>query len=96
MTRKTYEMTTEQLETLLESMKPVPQIMLQCGPTPSVQERANFAWKLLGEKMGFDYMTVLPTGRGDRFFSAEPLAAHEQNQFAKDAERRAKQEQADG
>jgi hypothetical protein len=51
-------------------MKPVPMIMLQCGEPPSQQENANAAWKRLGVKMGFDHMTVRPTGEGDRFFSA--------------------------
>lgn len=68
--RINFEMTADDLAALLESMKPVPAIMLQCGPAPSVQERANDAWAKLGRKMGFDHMTVQPTGRGDRFFSA--------------------------
>lgn len=70
--RKQYEMTTDQLKDLLESCKPVPAIMLQCGPSPSVQENANAAWRRLGEVMGFDHMTVQPSGQGDRFFTAEP------------------------
>jgi hypothetical protein len=65
-----YEMTADDLEELLAAMQPQPMILLQCGTPQSVQERANNAWKKLGEKMGFDYMTVRPTGRGDRFFSA--------------------------
>lgn len=73
MTRKDFEMTEEDLETLLEAMKPVPMIMLQCGEPPSQQERVNAAWKHLGDKMGFKYMTVQPNGKGDRFFSAEVI-----------------------
>lgn len=68
--RVNFEMTAEDLATLLESMKPAPAIMLQCGPLRSVQESANEAWARLGKKMGFDPMTVQPMGRGDRFFSA--------------------------
>lgn len=68
--RVNFEMTADDLATLLESMKPVPAIMLQCGPSSSAQERANAAWAKLGSKMGFDPMTVEPMGRGDRFFSA--------------------------
>lgn len=66
-----YEMSLSDLAELMEAMKPVPMIMLQCGRPRSVQESANAAWARLGEKMGFDPMTVRPNGRGDRFFSAE-------------------------
>ena len=71
--RTIYNMTDAQLATLLDSMKPVPMIMLQCGTPSSVQERANSAWKSLGKELGFDYMTVKPTGNGDKQFSAEVL-----------------------
>lgn len=71
MERANFEMTAEDLEQLLSAMQPTPMIMLQCGRPTTVQERANAAWKALGEKMGFDYMTVRPTGQGDRFFLAE-------------------------
>ena len=72
MTRKTYTMTSDDMETLLDAMKPVPQIMLQCGPTSTVQQNANNAWKVLGDKMGFKHMTARP-GRSDLEFTAEPL-----------------------
>lgn len=65
-------MTQADLDSILEARRPVPMIMLQCGGGRSPQERANDAWKALGEKMGFDHMTVQPTGQGDRFFSAVP------------------------
>jgi hypothetical protein len=71
--RKQYEMTEEDLDALLEAMKASPMIMLQCGEPPSQQEKANMAWKRLGVKMGFEFMTVKPTGKGDRFFSAEEI-----------------------
>ncbi len=70
--RRDFEMTTEDLTELLSCMKPVPMIALQCGEPRSLQERANDAWERLGTKMGFDYMTVKPNGKGDRFFSAVP------------------------
>jgi len=70
--RRDYEMTADDLSALLDAMKPVPMIMLQCGRVQSAQENANAAWAKLGAKMGFDPMTVRPNGRGDRFFSAEP------------------------
>ena len=66
-------MTTDDLAALLEAMKPVPMIAPQCGTPRSVQENANAAWARLGEKMGFDPMTVRPNGKGDRFFSADAL-----------------------
>lgn len=71
--RTEYEMTQQDLDTLMEAMKPVPVIMLQCGNPPSQQENANNAWHRLGEKMGFDSATVQPiSGEGARFFSAIP------------------------
>ena len=72
MERQNYEMTEGDLESLLNASKPVRMMMLQCGTPQSPQENANAAWKRLGNRMGFDHMTVQPTGRGDRFFSAIP------------------------
>ena len=69
--RKDFEMSQEDLQTLLAAMKPIPMIALQCGSPGSVQENANAAWARLGEKLGFDSTTVQPNGKGDRFFSAE-------------------------
>jgi hypothetical protein len=68
--RTNYEMTADDLTALFDAMRPVPMIALQCATVRSVQENANAAWAKLGEKMGFDPMTVQPTGKGDRFFSA--------------------------
>ena len=70
--RTNYEMTPADLEKILDACKPVPMIMLQCGPGRSQQERANSAWAELGLRMGFDHMTVQPTGNGDHFFTAVP------------------------
>jgi len=70
---KEYEMTKEQLDKLIDSCKPTPSITLQCGEPKSRQETANIAWKSLGKKMRFDCMTVKPNGKGNRFFTAEPL-----------------------
>ena len=67
-------MSEEDLETLLESCKPVPYMIIGGHPPRSPQENANSAWRLLGAKMGFDYMTVKPIpGKGDRFFTAEKI-----------------------
>lgn len=73
-TRTHYEMTTEDLSAILEACQPVPAIMLQCGMPTSPQERANSAWAALGRKMGFDHMTVEPTGTGMRQFTAFPIS----------------------
>jgi hypothetical protein len=64
-------MTQVQLDTLLGACQPVPMIALNCGPISSPQENANRAWQALGNELGFDHMTVAPTGEGDRFFTAE-------------------------
>jgi hypothetical protein len=72
--RKSYEMTEADLASLLSAMKPELMIALQCGTPPSIQERANRAWSVLGATMGFDFTTVSPNGRGDRFFTAEATA----------------------
>lgn len=70
---KDYEMTEEQLKNLMDACKPVPMIALQCGTPRSPQENANYAWESLGKELGFNHMTVRPNGKGDRFFSAEPI-----------------------
>lgn len=75
MNRQNYEMTQDDLEKILNASIPTPLIMLQHGMPRSPQEKANDAWEELGKRMGFDHMTVLPTGKGDRFFSAVPTAA---------------------
>lgn len=69
-----YEMNKDQLKVIMEACRPVPMIALDCGNPVSTQKRANNAWEALGKEMGFQYMTVKPNGKGDRFFSAEPLA----------------------
>ena len=92
--RTNYEMTQADLEKLFESMKSAPMIMLQCGTPRSQQENANAAWEALGERMGFDHMTVQPTGRGDRFFSAVPSETedHKKERLAREAEEKRRQE----
>ncbi len=70
MNKTRYEMSDADLQEILDACKPVPMIMLQCGTPSSPQENANLAWKRLGEKMGFDYLTVEPTGEGNKVFLA--------------------------
>ena len=68
---KEFTMTDEQLKTLLDACKPVPLVALQCGMPSSPQERANVAWKALGQEMGFKYMTVRPVKNDQKKFIAE-------------------------
>jgi hypothetical protein len=91
--RTNYEMTEDDLKELLDACKPTPVMFLSggrpIGGTP--QENANRAWKNLGEKMGFDYMTVRSiNGKGDRFFSAVP--SENETQMAERLEREAEEQ----
>lgn len=70
--RKEYELTTEQYDKLIESCRPTPLIALQCGMPSSPQENANLAWCALGKELGFDGMSVEPSNKGQRFFTAIP------------------------
>lgn len=71
--RINYEMTEQELETILDACKPVPIMMIGNYVGSSPQENANRAWKLLGDRMGFDSETVQPIeGKDNRFFSAVP------------------------
>ncbi len=76
--RKEYEMSQEQLDKLLDASKPtrVMKIAGQWGATQ--QENANSAWANLGRELGFDYLTVKPSGKGDKFFSAVSLRENEE------------------
>lgn len=80
-TRTKYEMTNADLDKLFEACKPT---MAICGSggvplfgTP--QENANRAWAELGQRMGFDPLTVQPTGTGDKFFTAILISASPPN-----------------
>jgi hypothetical protein len=93
--RTEYEMTEEDFKTLMEAMKPVPMIMLQCGNPPSQQENANRAWAALGAKMGFDSDTVQPVhGKGQRVFSAVPCEHEDarKDRLAREAEEKREKE----
>lgn len=71
--RKRFELSNEDLQRLYDAAKPIPCVAIQCGMPPSQQERANEVWCSIGKSMGFDYMTVQPTGEGDKYFTAEEL-----------------------
>lgn len=77
--RTAYEMTEADLEELLAACKPVIAMMIGGRWPSSPQENANRAWERLGEKMGFDPMTVRPVdGKGNRFFTAVPCETETQ------------------
>ena len=74
--RKEFQMSEEQLSTILDSCKPTP-VMYLSGGQPmfdSPQENANRAWAELGRKLGFNSMTVEPVAeKGNRCFTAETV-----------------------
>jgi hypothetical protein len=70
--RKEYEMTAEQEAKLLEACKPVPYMVIGGMEPRSPQENANDAWCALGRELGFDGMSVEPSSKGQRFFTAVP------------------------
>ena len=70
MTMTEFEMSEAQLATLLAAMRPTPYMVFGGMVPRSPQENANAAWKLLGNEMGFQHMTVTPSRKGDRFFTA--------------------------
>ena len=90
--RTEYEMTEADLQEILNACKPVPYMVVGGRPPTSPQENANLAWSRLGQKMGFDHMTVRPTsGKGQRFFSAVPnetVEAKADRAAKEDAEKR--------
>ena len=71
--RKEFEMTAEQEAKLLEACKLVPYMVIGGMEPRSPQENANDAWCALGREMGFDGMSVVPSSRGQRFFTAVPI-----------------------
>ena len=76
-----YEMSEADLQALLDSMRPVPMIALQCGTPPSVQENANAAWARLGAKMGFDPPTNPRTLKGAALVLADEVLRLRRGEF---------------
>jgi hypothetical protein len=76
MAKKKFRMTTEDRETLLDRMRPTPVMFLSGGVPmgPSQQDNANDAWVELGNRMGFDGMTVEPAGSDELEFLAVPVS----------------------
>jgi len=88
--RVNYEMTEEDLKELLDACRATPVMKIGSYTGSSPQENANRAWRKLGEKYGFDFMTVRPIqGKGQRFFSAVPTETKEQRE---ERERKEKEE----
>lgn len=71
MSREEFEMTEDDFKSLLESCRAVPYMVFGGHAPSSPQENANRAWCELGGRMGFDGMSVEPSHKGQRFFTAE-------------------------
>jgi hypothetical protein len=69
--RKEFEMSQADFDKLMEACKLVPYIVIGGQEPRSRQENANQAWKELGERMGFDHLTVKPSFSGPKYFTAE-------------------------
>ena len=52
--RVSYEMTQEDLDTIMNACKRTPCMMIGGSTGPSPQENANNAWASLGKKMGLN------------------------------------------
>ena len=72
MDRREFEMSEADLEELLDASKPVVYMVFGGVPPRSPRENANAAWRCLGERMGFDWTTVMPSRADQRFFTAAP------------------------
>lgn len=71
-TRREYELTKEQLVSILDACKPVVCMLIGNSVPRNSQENANAAWAAMGKELGFDHMTVKPVaGKGQSFFTAE-------------------------
>lgn len=71
---KLFELSEEQLKQLLNASAPVRCMKIGSYVPRSPQQNANDAWASLGREMGFKSETVRPaSGKGDRFFTAEPV-----------------------
>lgn len=80
--RREYELTDEQFRRIYDASKPTP-VMYLSGGVPmfrSQQENANDAWQRLADELGFDWESVRPSKKGERFFTAEPSAQKDPHQ----------------
>jgi len=65
-----FEMSDVQLKMIMTASQPVAYIAVTGIEPRSPQENANNAWERLGNEMGFHHMTVRPSYKGKRFFTA--------------------------
>lgn len=80
--RKEYELSQEDLDTLLDASKPVPVMYLSGGQpmfgTP--QQNVNRVWKEIGQKYRFFWNTAQPiAGKGQRFITAVAIESETEN-----------------
>jgi hypothetical protein len=79
--RKEFEMTQEEMDKIISINKEGGDpVMYLSGGTPigrSLQEKINDYWKELGNKYGFEPMTVQGSSRGALFFTAVALEKKE-------------------
>ncbi len=86
--RTNYEMTDENLQTILDACKPVACIMVGGVAPSSQQENANRAWSNLGKELGFDSDTVQPVhGMSNHFFTAVPSETEAQRNIRVEAKK---------
>jgi len=72
--RKEFHMSDEQYAVILDASQPVPVILIGGLAPRSTQERANMAWRILGDELGFLGFTVRPIlGKDAHYFTAEPI-----------------------
>ena len=70
--RQEYEMTQKDLDEIMTACAPVVYMVFGGREPSSPQENSNRAWIRLGNKMGFDGMSVQPSMKGNCFFTAIP------------------------
>jgi hypothetical protein len=72
--RQEFEITKEEMEDIISINKSQPPVM-KVGNSWSgldLQEKINQYWEILGNKYGFNHLTVEPSSKGKLFFIAEP------------------------
>lgn len=70
--RREFELTEEQLESLLDACKPVVCIKVGTHLPGTPLAKGNAAWAALGKELGFSHLTARPvSGKGQRFFTAD-------------------------
>lgn len=77
MANQEFEMTPEEMDEILRINKEGGDpVMFLSGGVPlgrSLREKINDYWKSLGEKYGFDYLTVKGPGKTNLHFYAKPI-----------------------